>query len=668
MAVVLDFETVSACDLKKSGAARYWEDPTTAVICLNWEIDDSGVIDRWFPGQPMPTALRAAADEGKIFVAHNAAFEKYGWRTVLMPEFGWPDVPNGKWHCTQARAASLMLPQGLEKLGPALKLAAEKDMVGNRLTIGLSKVDKKTGMMPAITPAIRERVADYCDGDVREQSELHRRIGWFPRDEWEAWQLDQRINERGVRLDMPLVVQMQKIVDLASGPLAAEFIQITGGLKMTQIAKVGDWLRAEGVDLPDMTKDTLAAVLGETDEGEEIDADERLYLDMPDHVRRALSIRQLIGSASVKKLGAMRACVCSDGRARGLLAYHAAGTGRWGGRIVQPQNFPRGSIRVRNAKGEEEAPDPEALVAALMTGDPAYVEMLFGPAVETVLSSLRHCIVADPDKILVAGDYAQIEARITLAWCGQMDKVKMLAEGLDPYCDMASDIYGRKITKADVEERQIGKNSVLGLGFNMGAPKFHDRYCPKQPMEFAQKVVDTYRKVWAPEVPKLWRALDQAATRAVWDRKPQEAYGVVFSLVDEWLQARYPDDSVMMYPHPETTRRAMPWDETDVRPGWCFKATKQGQRRTVHAFGGLLAENGAQHMARQLLVNAGKKCERENMPLVFTVHDEAIAEAERKRRDLETILKQIMEDSPRWAVSMQIPVKAEVWSGPRYRK
>lgn len=675
--VVPDFETLSACDLKVAGAYRYFEDWTTEIICLSYDID--GVKQpTWFPGDDTSALRELALDPEVYWVPHNAQFEKQGWRKLMVPVWGLPDIPNSRWHCSQARAANLVLPQQLEKLCriPLLGLDGEKDMVGSKLVVGWSRKYHKTGERPDLTADDLKRAGAYCEKDVEEQRRVHNRLGFLAPAEREVYLLDQRINERGVRLDMPLVGQMQRIVDAASVPLAAEFAEITGGLKMTQVAKVGSWLLDQGVMLPDMKKETLAAVLGETDEGEELDADDRLDIALPDNVRRALHIRQLIGSASVKKLGRMQSSVCADGRSRGTLAYHGAGPGRWAGRIWQPQNFPRGTTREDwgvDAKGERilKAPDIDALVDALMTGDHEWIELTYGPAVEVVLSALRHVIIAEDDRELVAGDYAGIEARLTLAFAGQWDKVALMASGADVYSDMATDIYGRTITKADVEERQIGKNSVLGLGFGMGAPKFHAKYCAEQPFEFAQGVVRTYRKVWAPEVPKLWNDLGDAATRTVWTRIPHEARGVRYSLRDVFLVATYPDDSEMFYFNPQKTREAMPWDPDDIREGWTYQAMKQGRLTTVKAFGGLLAENYAQHMARQLLARAIKTAERERFPVVLTVHDELVAEPTiglTGTTPSKVVLQQIMEDVPAWAREYQVPVKSETWAGERYRK
>ena len=353
----------------------------------------------------------------------------------------------------------------------------------------------------------------------------------------------------------------------------------------------------------------------------------------------------------------------SDGVARGLLQYHGAGPGRWAGRILQPHNFPRGRLKV-----DGEAPDIGPLVAALMTQDPEYVELLYGPAVAAVVSSLRHIIIARRGRALVAGDFAGIEARITLALAGQMDKVGLMAAGADVYCDMAESIYKRPINKkTDPEERQIGKNSVLGLGFGMGARKFQFKYAAKHPLEFCEGVVHAYRDDWAPAVPKLWRGLGDAAIRTVWDKTPHEAFGVTYALEDLWLTARLPSGRKLYYYDPQPIREAMPWDPDDVRRGWTYKARKMNKPVTVKAFGGLLAENVAQGLARDLLVHAMFACERENMPVVLTVHDEIVAEPLKKDAN-HKVLEQIMIDIPAWTREIGVPVAAECWSGDRYKK
>ena len=491
------------------------------------------------------------------------------------------------------------------------------------------------------------------------------------------WLLDQTINARGVRLDVPYVKQSQKIVDLASGPMMAEFHALTGIDKIGQVAQIKGWVTSRGAPLPNLQKATIAAVLGHEEIIDDDDAEDDLFtqevepwlknLELPPDVRRALEIRSVIGSASVKKLRAMLLCVCLDHRARGLLQYHAAGPGRWGGRLIQPQNFPRGLIRLEQGTKIEHAPDPQMMVQAIMTGDPEYVRAVLGDPIEVVLSGLRHALVAGSGHLFAVGDFAGIEARVVLALSGQLDKVALMASGADVYCDVASRIYGREITKANNPERTIGKNTVLGCGFQMGWRKFHARYAPGLSDEFCQEVIRTYRKDWAPAVPKLWYGLEAAAVKAVWEGGQHEAFGVTYWLQDGWLVCRRPSGARMWYRNPCPTLPTKPWAPEEKQRAWTYQAKKSGQWRTIQAYGGLLTENVVQGLARDLLVSAMFRCEANGMPIVLTVHDEIVAEPEAALADAKA-LGQLMAERPKWAEALQIPVVADCWVDDRYRK
>lgn len=682
---VPDFETVSMADLKKVGAHRYAEDPTTDILTLKYAFGD-GPIQCWHPGEPPPQDILDAIADGTFFVAHNAEFEKAIWRHIMVPMYRFPPIPNKQWHCTMAVCAMRALPQGLDEVCKVLRLQYEKDAEGSRLTIGLSRVNKKTGMMPAITPEIRDRVDDYCDHDILSQRALLKRVGWLPAGERDVYLLNQRVNERGLGLDMPLVRAMQAVVDNASRPLLAEFSNLTGGLTPSQNDKFHSWMMDRGFTLPNLQKDTLDDVLGTHDDPDEAEPDPYLVAmrsHIPTDVHRALYIRQLVGSSSVKKLGRMEQCVMDDGRARGLLQYHGTMPGRQAGRLLQPHNFPRGSIRV-----DGETPDPAPLVQTLLTRDLELIEFMYGPPVETVVSSLRHAIIPSKGRVLCAGDLAGIQARTVLALAGQHDKTALMAAGADVYIDMACDIWPslprpawtgepdvvkgqvKAFKKLYAEERQTGKNSVLGLGFQMGALKFFDKYGEGQTMEFIQGVVDAYRKSWAPKVPLVWRALNDASLDAVKTGQPHEAYGVTYAREDDWLTARLPSGRKLWYYNPQLRRKLMPWstpENPDVRLIWTYQTKKAGRWITVDAFGGLLTENVVMGIERDLMTHAAFLCEANNFPVVLEVHDELVTEPLEKGLD-EKALDQIMTDVPAWCREMQIPVATDVWSGDRYRK
>lgn len=660
MSIILDFETRSLANLKKVGAAVYARDPSTEIICLCWESATTDARGTWLPGEPPEqTQLWQEIRAGRRLVAHGCNFEKSIWREKMEPEYGWPSVFDPQWDDTQAVAAQRCLPLALETLTQELALPYAKDMEGNKLTLSLSRPNRK-GMLPEVTPEIQARVVRYCNRDVRAQKAVYTALGDLPSSERQVWLLSERMNQRGFHIDRPLVLAMQSVVEKAAGPLAEEFAEITDGLKYTQVAKVVEWCKENGYEIPNLQAETLAEALGRSPDCSPDDLDGRSD-SIPDAVRRALEIRQLAGSAAIKKLPRALQCMDEFGVIRYGSQYNGAATGRFAGRLLQPHNFPR--------PDNDHPTDPamiDFLIEILRTGHPELVELHFGPAIDTVVSSLRHIITPREGRALTVGDFGQIEVRTLMAIVGQKDKLALLAEsGSKVYCDMAQSIYGRPITKADLAEYTIGKNTVLGAGFGMGDSKFQWKYAPKQPLSFCSEVIRVYRKEWAPAVPEFWYDLEEACTRAVWDRKPWELNGLRMQLeACGSLTIRLPSGRKLYYPQATAEREEAPWG---AKQTWSYRATKNGRARGVWPYGGLLAENVASGMARDLLVHAMFKCEREKLPVVLTVHDEIVSEPLTGDADAAK-LKQIMEDRPPWAVALELPVAAECWTGDRYRK
>jgi DNA polymerase len=547
---------------------------------------------------------------------------------------------------------------------------------------------------------ILEKVYDYCAQDIRTELALHKRIRGLGSSERRVWLLDQKINERGVRLDMAFVSAAQVVCDRASEPLRNNFRKLTG-LQKVMSPMFKDWLIYNGVQFPkdkdgnldtSLDKEHIKKLFPEgTDEEEaddtladtDEDYEEEAKIVLPKVCREPLQIRRILGSASIKKLAAMPLCCASDGRAHGLLQYHGAGPGRWSGRLLQPHNFPRPSLKISkgfdgNGKEIFEGHDPEQLVAAILTRDAEYVRACFGEPIEAVASGLRHTLVAAPGYTFEVGDFSTIEARIVLALAGAHSALAVITDkDRDVYCEMAANIFGcpaprgkaeiKAFKEAELEKRQTGKNTVLGCGFQMGAKKFRSRYAQDKPLEFAQRCIAAYRNDFAPEVPKLWEALGQAATKTVWDRHSHEAYGIVYRMEDGFLTAHLPSDRKLWYYDPQPVRKAMPWDATDIRPAFEYSAWKMGQWKRISGYGGLCTENVVQGLARDLLVNGMFNSEADGHKVVLTVHDEMICEVS-EREASEKLIAQYMEDVPQWAKQLGIPVNTECWVGARYRK
>ncbi len=666
MEIVLDFETENCggVDLTVVGSSVYAQHPLTNIISLTWQFEDCEPVC-WSPGSDVGWLLYHNAESSNtIWVAHSAGFEKDIWREIMVKVHGFPDIPNDRWRCAQASAAYHAVPMGLEKLCDALETTHRKDPGGHKLMKSVSRPNEQGEYNFDVTTL--QSVYVYNKTDIFAQAEVHGVLGGLSPSELRVWQLDQRINERGIGVDARFCHAAIRVVERASVPLLREFEGLTG-LRPGQRDKLLGWLRSRGADLPDLKKTTVDALIGSEEQPRWEVA------DLPRQAARALRLRQLVNHSSTTKLERMIGCTGSDGRARRLLQYHGAGPGRWAGRLFQPQNFPRGTVRI-----DGKPPNPDLLVAAIMSGDPEYVEAVIGaPAIECVASGLRHALVAGRGRVFNSGDFSGIECRIDLALAGQHDKCAMLAAGNDVYCDMAGKIYGRPITKADVEQRQIGKNTVLGCGFQMGWQTFTDRYLTHmlEPKEFAKTVIKAYRTEWAPLVPKLWKALEGAAMQAVVTRQKADAYGVEFQLVTKgkhtWLTATLPAGNILWYFNPRLAMKEMPWVDDEGNPvykqAWVFSSWggENGQHQRIAAYGGLITENVVQALARQLMVGAMYLCEDHGFPIVLTCHDEILTEPE--TGDLKA-LEQIMITLPDWAKAMKVPVQIEGWECERYRK
>ncbi len=686
---LIDFETASAADLKHCGAWRYAQDPTTEIICLGWTdgktshvLTPSDLKLRW------GTFRNHVSGPETMFIAHNAAFEKAIWRNIMVPVYGWPDIPDDRWHDIMAVCALKGLPLKLERAAMAFRLQHQKDTEGTKVTLAFSRTNKR-GYYDR-SPEKLQRVYDYNRTDLDAELELHRTVRGLGAEERRVWLLDQKINQRGVRLDLEFVSAAQEICKQSAGPLLDEFRALTGVDKVMS-PKFKDWLVEKGCPFPrdeegkldtSLNKEAVAKMLGDDDDEDSLAGDDEDYQDadrqitLPFAYRRPLEIRKILGSASVKKLGAMQSCVCADGRAHGLLQYHGAGPGRWSGRLLQPQNFPRPTLRVQigwNDDGTEkyQGHDAAQLVEAIVSKDAEYVRMLFGEPIEAVSNGLRHALVPAPGHLFEVGDFAKIECVIVLAIAGAWNTAaKVIEAGSAVYTDMAAKVFKHPVKKTDLKEYTIGKNIVLGCGFQMGWKKFKKRYAQDQDDDFAKSAITEYRENFAPDVPKLWYALEDAAVRSVWDRIPVEAYGIVYQLEDRWLTARLHDGKKLYYYDPHPVRKHMPWstpEQPDVRRGFTYMAWKMGQWKLMHAYGGLLTENVVQATARQLLVSAMFNCEREGHPVVLTVHDEIITEVPERLADAK-LLDGYMTAVPEWAKQLHIPVAAECQVMDRYRK
>jgi DNA polymerase len=712
----IDFETRSECSIRNCGSWRYSLDPTTSILCLGFRLPywTEGRTALWHPAFPHLEITEADAINdlselfewtmnGGLVEAHNAWFERGIWVNQCLP-MGWPEIAPQQWRCSAAKAAAHALPRALDDVCEALDLPITKDAEGHKVMRKVTsprkpiKVDiqawnvqhrgchecggkgkQKIGRAKAFScpecdgygylahlpcpplPTLwhesrdlYEQLFAYCRQDVLAEEAVSNALHDLNANEANIYLMDQLVNERGFMLDTEAVDTALELIDIECADLNAELAVLTGGevTKASQRAKMITWFEGRGLFLEDTQKETIAAMLAQP--------------DVTPEVRRGLELMQLLGRSSTAKYEAMSNWVCPDSRIHGGLLYHGASTGRWTGAGVQPHNFVRSKIAdMDRAWTVIKSRDRDRMIAEIVDskGHP------IGGVMDVLAHALRGTIIPSPGCELFVADYAAIEARVLLWLADDQPALDVFRNGEDIYCYMATDIYGYPVTKANTDERQLGKTAVLGLGYQMGWSKFIDTAALQGitlTQEFAQEVVNTYRrKFW--RVKDLWERQENCAIEAVdYQDCEVEADGITWTCEGRFLYCRLPSGRSLAYADPEIHSVLTPWGK--MKRQLTFMGingfNRQWQRQKT--YGGSLVENLVQAISRDLMAEAMWRCEQSGVYVpVLSVHDELIGEAESGRGDVHEF-EQLMSALPVWAEGC--PVVAEGWKGARYRK
>ena len=492
----IDFETRSACELagrKGRGAWLYSKHPSTQLLCLSYHLPgmDPKEPKLWHRAHPAigieesapPEDLFAYIATGGKIEAHNAAFETYVWEHVAVPQHGWPEIYEDQWLCSAAKAAAHALPRALDGAISALNLAVKKDPRGEALLKKYSKPKKLTKAEREIFGDDElvwnedvegiEQIWSYNKQDVRAEMGLSNALPDLSPMEQNVWHITQKMNRRGVLIDVDLAKAALHLVARAKIKANAELREMTGIESATQRAVIKNWLANEElIQLPDTKAKTLEWILDR--------------MELSPRCRRVIEIVKEVNRTSTNKYQRMLECVDEDNRARELLLYCGAErTGRFAGRGIQIHNLPKGKF-VKGISIDEAC-------AAIKSRDLQWCEFLDGKddAMNLIASCLRGSIIAPPGRKLWTADYAAIEARCVLWESGATAALNVFFEGGDIYCDMASGIYGYQIVKDEKAlaknpeariaqvinamgstQRDFGKVAVLGLGYGMGYIKF----------------------------------------------------------------------------------------------------------------------------------------------------------------------------------------------------
>jgi len=637
--IYIDFETYSEVDIKTVGAWAYAAHPSTEFICMAYTPDSCSTVEVTANVDKCRQRLEKWLSDTRFQLhAWNAFFEMSIAYHVLKVNGA---LSPARWTDPAAQAAAMALPRSLGACGVALNMPQDeqKDKRGRYLIQRLCKPYRGERVRD---PALLIEFYQYCRQDVSAMRAISSKLRPLSAIERRVWELDQAINIRGVPIDTQTVDDAIAITNAITSKLDAKVKAITtGALENTrQRQKVIDYIeRRSGYVLESFDKAYLTSVLH----------DEKL----PPLARYLIEIRLQTGKTSTAKYHALQALVTDDNRAHGLLMYHAASTGRWGGRHFQPQNLPRGSFS-----------DTDTCIELFKYRDIELLEAIYDDPMEALSSCLRGVICASVGKRLIVCDYNAIEARV-LAWlAGQEDVLEVFRGHGRIYEHTASRIYHVGIEQVTKAQRFVGKTATLALGYQGGVKAFQamaKAYGEDISEDLAEQIKNDWRKA-NPRIVSFWYDTDKVAVNAV--KHPGERFicrGIGFRVIGGFLYCRLPSGRLLAYCQPQLVKGDFGGQQVSYMG--TNSVTRKWERQKT--YGGRLVENITQAVARDLLAEAMLRVEKAGYPVVLSVHDEIITET---RSDFGSIseFESLMCELPSWAQGL--PVKAEGFTCKRYHK
>lgn len=730
--VHLDWETRSAAPFGKSAgkkavsAIQYAQHPTTEVIWASYAFNDEPIRQwRAYRGDPFPDDLRQAVLDGWTIAAHNAGFEQLIWTYVLQDAHDLPPLEMEQMDCTAARAAIMALPRSLDEVTKALGMEHQKDEVGYKLMLKMTKPRKPrkaTKTRAAEDPnqlywheseADMERLGQYCDSDVEAERGLDKVLAPMSRYQREQWLRVHRANMRGVQVDIDFVRKAKAVDEVVQQQYDARLLELTDGAvgSVTALPAMKTWLEQQDVEVDSLDKGGVIALL----------EDQKLT----SAVREVLEIRQTAGKSSVAKLDRFEILTNDQCRMLENFLFHAANTGRLGGRGAQLQNLPsRGGLPWYWAE--------QCIQIILETPDPAWaavkIVLLFGEIPTALSSCLRGVIQASKGKKLFVADFSNIEGRVG-AWLGgerwKLEAFKAydtitgvdakgepLRAGPDLYKVTAGMVLGKTPEQINKVERNVlGKVSDLALLFGGGVGAYESMakiyqvnmadYWEIIRDSLDEQFIDKARWAWskfganqalgmgmsqegwlaAESVKNAWRDRHPGIIRA-W-AKCEELSVKALQRPGKWFEwadgkcavgaKEFGGKMFLVYRLPSGRKlyradASLKQVKKFNRPAWEIRfcgvdsTTKRWVRMST--YGGDTFQSYVQAIAYDLMDNGWANVEADGFDVVLSVHDEVGAEGD-EDRELQRF-EDGMNRTPLWAAGC--PVSSAGYTALRYRK
>lgn len=574
----LNLETFSDVDLSKCGLYRYVEgDFHILLFAYAFDDEEPRIVDMAC-GEQIPQEVLDAIDDPEIIkAAWNAQFE----RTCIGHYLGRVLSPDS-WRCSMVHAASLSLPLALKNAAKVLKTGEQKDKAGENLIKYFSVPCKptkanggRTRNLPEHDPEKWRQFKGYCLQDVRTERDIRKRLEMFPMPdrEWDFYHMDQRINDRGVRIDTELVEKAISCDLMLSEEMSKRAYSLTGLETPNSVSQLKGWLEGRGIPVETLGKKDVAAMITDLDKN----SCDQEALDM-------LKLRLQMAKSSVKKYQAAERCVCSDGRAHGLFQFYGASrTGRFAGRHIQLQNLPQNHISTLDEARELVKMDELGML-----------ESIYGNVPDILSQLIRTMLVPKEGCEFIVADFSAIEARV-LAWlAGEQWRLDAFKNGEDIYCASASQMFGVPVVKHGIngELRQKGKISELACGYQGGNGALISMGALDMGLKESElpDIIEQWRSA-SPHIVQFWWDMEKAAVDTVRDHQEHTVGKVRFQFYSGTLWMVLPGGRKLAYLKPRLESNRFGRMSLTFEGGGGSGGSGSGGWSRQETYGGKLTEN-----------------------------------------------------------------------------
>lgn len=643
-----DFETYSEADIREVGGSRYARDPSTEVLMLSYALDDEPV-KLWVPaeGEPWPEDLQEYLADPKIEIhAFNAPFEYNIFRHVLGI-----DLPLERFKCVMVMAYALSFTGGLDAIGKQIGLPQDQQ----KLAIGKKLIQRFCKPAPSNHKATRyttethpeewQSFKGYCIQDTETErfienwiNERHTMLDV----EWQFWWLDQRINQKGLPIDVELATTAMQLHKQAKHRCTERMKDLTGLPNPNSTQQLMSWLIRHELPLENLQATTIDAILTK--------------VELHPTIREVLELKRKTAMTAPTKWQAFIDKTDDDGCLRGMFQMNGASrTGREASR----------GINLQNLKSPPYGESMDDAMALLRMGSLEAIEALYGDPIEFLAAGIRGGICAPKDQTLLVSDYSSIESRF-VGWLTDCQWINdTFARGLDTYKRMATGIFNTQYDAVTKSQRKFSKPVMLAGPYGQGAKglvEYAENFGVKLTEDEAQQHVNVFRtNCW--EIPQFWRWLETSIFSAVMDGQYAEGYRISIYTHNDFLFIVLPSGRKLAYHQPRIEQKETPWGA--IKPTFTYMGTNRFTNKwcRIKAHMGLITENIVQAGSRDILRDGLLMADRWQYDIRGHVHDEIVALG---NPDNLAALEQVMSVSPDWAPGLIL--SAEGFTAKHYTK